>query len=79
MNWHGIMVTYRKYFMELEEENKMNRRKAIGGISAGLAAAMVAPALSVNAQTNQVADKLQDPKNKYPKPPFNSQSQPWPG
>src|SRR5213596_2925470 len=23
--------------------------------------------------------KLEDPKNKYPKPPFQNQSQPWPG
>src|SRR3954466_7091222 len=23
--------------------------------------------------------KLEDPRNKYPKPPFKEQSQPWPG
>jgi NAD(P)-dependent dehydrogenase (short-subunit alcohol dehydrogenase family) len=34
--------------------------------------------LSANGQ-NQVPENLQDPKNKYPKPPFKSQSQPWPG
>ena len=25
------------------------------------------------------AEKLQDPKTKYPKPPFKEQQQPWPG
>ncbi|MDB5246865.1 MAG: family oxidoreductase [Segetibacter sp.] len=64
--------------MTVNEENKISRRKAIGGISTGIAAAVAAPALSANAQ-NQSPDKLQDPTNKYPRPPFNSQSQPWPG
>jgi hypothetical protein len=26
-----------------------------------------------------VAQELQDPTSKYPKPPYNKQSQPWPG
>jgi NAD(P)-dependent dehydrogenase (short-subunit alcohol dehydrogenase family) len=27
----------------------------------------------------QTSKNLQDPRSKYPKPPFNAQSQPWPG
>ena len=60
----------------------MNRRKAIGGLSAGLAAAAVGPVFSVQAASNSIdsaPDKLENPNNKYPKPPFKSQSQPWPG
>ncbi|MDB5191035.1 MAG: family oxidoreductase [Segetibacter sp.] len=64
--------------MTVDEENKMSRRQVIGGISAGIAAAVVAPILSANGQ-NKLPDKLQDPQNKYPKPPFKGQSQPWPG
>lgn len=30
-------------------------------------------------QTNAAAPQLQDPTEKYPKPPFKKQSQPWPG
>jgi len=66
----------------MKQENKMNRRKAIGGLSAGLAAAAVGPVFSVQAASNSIdsaPDKLENPNNKYPKPPFKSQSQPWPG
>jgi len=66
----------------MKEENKMSRRKAIGGLGAGLATAAVAPVISVQGTPNAAAaapDKLEDPKNKYPKPPFKEQSQPWPG
>ncbi|MCW3114871.1 MAG: family oxidoreductase [Segetibacter sp.] len=73
-----LWTTTEKSIMTVDEENKISRRKALGGISAGIAAAVATPVLSANAQ-NQSPDKLQDPKNKYPRPPFNSQSQPWPG
>jgi NAD(P)-dependent dehydrogenase (short-subunit alcohol dehydrogenase family) len=40
--------------------------------------------MSIHDQTNQPAhttqqSQLEDPVSKYPKPPFNEQSQPWPG
>jgi NAD(P)-dependent dehydrogenase (short-subunit alcohol dehydrogenase family) len=73
-----LWTTTEKSIMTVDEENKISRRKALGGISAGIAAAVATPVLSASAQ-NQSPDKLQDPKNKYPRPPFNSQSQPWPG
>src|SRR4051812_18157281 len=65
-----------------EEQNTISRRKIIGGLGAGLAAAVVAPVLSAAAAPgaeNGMPEKLQDPTAKYPKPPFNEQSQPWPG
>lgn len=65
----------------LKEENKISRRAVIGGLGAGIAAAVVAPVLghaSPYAGAPE-ADKLTDPRDKYPKPPFQSQLQPWPG
>ncbi len=66
----------------MNENDKINRRKVIGGLGAGLAAAAVSPAFaaeSFSGATAPAATALQDPTTKYPKPPFDSQSQPWPG
>lgn len=65
----------------MKEENKMSRRKAIGGLGAGLAAAAVGPVLSVQGASDQTASQkeIEDPTGKFPKPPFKGQSQPWPG
>lgn len=70
----------------MDEENKISRRKIIGGLGAGLAAMAVSPLFAaestVNPATNSgtmAAQKLQDPTTKYPKPPFKGQIQPWPG
>ncbi len=53
-----------------------SRRKTIlGGV--GLALAAKVPT-SASAATS-AAQPLQNPKDKYPKPPFDRQSQPWPG
>lgn len=64
-------------------EDKMSRRKVIGGIGAGLATVAVAPVLGATepafASTGSTGQQIQDPRNKYPKPPFKGQSQPWPG
>ena len=63
--------------MSLYQRKFLSRRQMVGGIGAGIAAAAVAPALAQN--TPATAQPLQDPTTKYPKPPFNGQSQPWPG
>ncbi len=60
----------------------LSRRKAIGGLGAGLALATVGPVLSGQASpfgAEAAPDKMEDPTTKYPKPPFKAQSQPWPG
>ena len=65
----------------MEEENKISRRKVIGGLGVSLAA-VVAPSLSAQAAPGgELGDpeKLMDPTTKYPKPPFKSQLQQWPG
>lgn len=64
-------------------EDHMTRRKAIGKIAATIAVAAVAPAAlaqsSSNKTRNTTTPDLTDPRTKYPKPPFKSQSQPFPG
>jgi NAD(P)-dependent dehydrogenase (short-subunit alcohol dehydrogenase family) len=52
------------------------RRGAITAATLGAAAAVAAPAA---AQPPQARGGMQDPRGKYPKPPFPPQSQPWPG
>jgi NAD(P)-dependent dehydrogenase (short-subunit alcohol dehydrogenase family) len=66
----------------MNNENKMSRRKVLGGIGAGLAAVAVSPAFAAQGLSGteySLAPALADPTTKYPKPPFKSQSQPWPG
>jgi NAD(P)-dependent dehydrogenase (short-subunit alcohol dehydrogenase family) len=63
----------------------LSRRAAIGGIGTGLAALVVTPALAQGQPANgagrvDLPEKgLEDPLHKFPAPPFQEQSQPWPG
>jgi hypothetical protein len=62
--------------------DKLNRRKAIGGIGLGLVSLVASPVLAGtgNGGTDTTGPtELEDPTKKYPRPPFKSQSQPWPG
>jgi len=65
----------------MKEENKMHRRQVIGGLGATLAAVAVTPVFaSPEIKTkNETPEGLVNPVTKYPKPPFPSQTQPWPG
>lgn len=66
----------------MKEVNKISRRKVIGGLGAGIAAAVLSPGLvaeGMAAPAGLQPLKLVDPTTKYPKPPFKGQSQPWPG
>lgn len=64
-------------------EDHMTRRKAIGKIAATIAVAAVAPAALAQSSSSKIRNTktpdLTDPRTKYPKPPFKSQSQPFPG
>lgn len=64
-------------------KNKITRRDAIGKIAATVAVAAVAPAALAqsNGSETRTANqlKLTDPRNKFAKPPFKKQSQPFPG
>ncbi|HEY9127684.1 MAG TPA: SDR family oxidoreductase [Acidobacteriaceae bacterium] len=61
--------------------DSISRRTMMGGLGAGLAAAAVAPGMAAptGAAAPATGQPLTNPVDKYPKPPFESQSQPWPG
>jgi NAD(P)-dependent dehydrogenase (short-subunit alcohol dehydrogenase family) len=65
----------------MAEKKIISRRKAITGIALGLTTAMASPVLASEkkASDDDAPPDLEDPRNKYPKPPFQEQSQPWPG
>jgi NAD(P)-dependent dehydrogenase (short-subunit alcohol dehydrogenase family) len=65
----------------MQEENKLSRRQVISGLGASLAIATVPPLLTAEAARPPAerAAALIDPTSAYPKPPFKSQTQTWPG
>ena len=63
-------------------EPSVNRRKAISKLGAGLFAAAASRSFAgegTSQEESSMKDSLQNPVVKYPKPPFKSQLQPWPG
>jgi len=65
----------------METKNMISRRNLIKGIGAGAAVMAISPVFATTDKktpVNETAD-LEDPTLKYPRPPFKSQSQPWPG
>jgi len=65
----------------MEQKNTLNRRKVIKGLGAGLTTLAISPVFGQTKSNNIDAQPvdLEDPTTKFPKPPFKSQSQPWPG
>ena len=67
----------------MNEQEKVTRRKVVAGLGATIATAAVTPLFAApTGQQNNGAPApqgLEDPTTKYPKPPFKSQTQPWPG
>ncbi len=63
--------------------NEISRRKMISTLGLISGSALITPAVAMAGNTtnnnNDGIKKLDDPTSKYPKPPFNSQTQPWPG
>jgi NAD(P)-dependent dehydrogenase (short-subunit alcohol dehydrogenase family) len=68
--------------MDENDRRAISRRQAVGLVGIGMATAAVGPALAQQTQ-QQSKDPgepaLQDPRSKYPRPPFQQQTQPWPG
>ena len=63
-----------------DRDTRLSRRTLVGAAGAGVAS-MAAPSIA-SAQDRTMTSSpagLVDPKGKYPKPPFQRQSQPWPG
>jgi hypothetical protein len=66
----------------MEENKTISRRKALGGLGIGLGVVVIPPVASAAPQhtaQNYLPEEMEDPTTKYPKPPFEPQSQPWPG
>lgn len=65
----------------MEENLKISRRQVVAGLGTTLAAAAVSPvfASAGKASNTITTSAMEDPTTKYPKPPFDGQSQPWPG
>jgi NAD(P)-dependent dehydrogenase (short-subunit alcohol dehydrogenase family) len=57
----------------------LTRRNLVGAAGTGIAAAAASGHASAQAAPNSTAHPMMDPTTKYPKPPFDKQSQPWPG
>ncbi|WP_131116105.1 SDR family oxidoreductase [Lichenihabitans psoromatis] len=57
----------------------LSRRQIVGGAGLGLAAVAAAVPAAAQSSTAPAPRPLEDPRTKYPQPPYNKQSQPWPG
>jgi NAD(P)-dependent dehydrogenase (short-subunit alcohol dehydrogenase family) len=67
--------------MDSGNGHSVSRRGIVGGAGIGLAAAAAAvtPAFAGGTSGQAATQPLVDPTTKYPRPPFERQSQPWPG
>ncbi len=69
--------------MSTQDSLQLSRRKMVGAIGASLAAAatpaIAQPTSHQGANMKSTAQPMQDPTTKYPKPPYTSPFQPWPG
>lgn len=62
-----------------ENQSKFSRRQMIGGLGTGLVASAIGGNAFAAAKSQTYKQRLlSDPRTKYPRPPFNLQSQPWP-
>jgi NAD(P)-dependent dehydrogenase (short-subunit alcohol dehydrogenase family) len=59
-----------------DDIGQISRRGALGAVAAAAGGGLGG---RVDAQGQPPGPALQDPNDKYPKPPYPSQSQPWPG
>jgi len=64
----------------MNDQNKLTRRQVVAGLGTTLAAVAVSPGFATADHSNNAGDtKISNPRELYVKPPFKSQSQPWPG
>jgi NAD(P)-dependent dehydrogenase (short-subunit alcohol dehydrogenase family) len=62
-----------------DEDHSSSRRGFVAGAAAGALAAGMTGAPAQAQDASREGPKLADPKDKYAKPPFPKQQQPWPG
>src|SRR5712675_743409 len=68
--------------MDENECNALSRREVVGGVGISMAAAGAGPTFAQEMDQPSTHDSeltMEDPRSKYPKPPFRKQTQPWPG
>ena len=66
--------------MTQEENQRLSRRQLVAGVGAALASApILAQGASDSGNPNSRSATVEDPRTKYPRPPFKAQNQPWPG
>ncbi|HEY9002362.1 MAG TPA: SDR family oxidoreductase [Mucilaginibacter sp.] len=64
----------------MNNKDKLTRRQVVAGLGTTLAAVAISPAFAASDHSDGPGDaKISNPKELYPKPPFKSQPQPWPG
>lgn len=65
----------------MNDETIFTRRQIVGGMALGAATAATAAFAQSSAAvpSSATAVPISNPADKYPKPPFKAQSQPWPG
>jgi hypothetical protein len=67
-----------------ETTKRVSRRQAVGFVGMGLATAATGSSIAQTTSAPQAGSPpapiaKDDPRSKYPKPPFQEQTQPWPG
>jgi NAD(P)-dependent dehydrogenase (short-subunit alcohol dehydrogenase family) len=70
--------------MDEQERHGLSRREAVGVVGLGMAVAAAAPALAQQGTQAAAPNRggeptVENPRTKYPHPPFKAQNQPWPG
>jgi NAD(P)-dependent dehydrogenase (short-subunit alcohol dehydrogenase family) len=70
--------------MDESKHRPVSRRHAMNLLGIGVATAAAAPALTQASDSNSNSPRgselsMDDPRSKYPRPPFKQQTQPWPG
>jgi NAD(P)-dependent dehydrogenase (short-subunit alcohol dehydrogenase family) len=75
-----LIYIFKKIMSIMDTQNSISRRKVLGGLGLGLASFAVPS--NTNAEKLNIMktpEGLIDPTTKYPRAPFEEQSQPWPG
>jgi NAD(P)-dependent dehydrogenase (short-subunit alcohol dehydrogenase family) len=65
--------------MNNKEGAALARRRLVGGVGVGIVAAAGSALAQPQIQPTVSESVMDDPRSKYPKPPFKKQTQPWPG
>lgn len=67
--------------MTKDRPRSLSRREVMAAAGVGIAAGVsgTASAQQTTTKISENGPAMQDPRSKYPKPPFEAQTQPWPG